>query len=454
MAIRAWVHCVGPDREGTEKEIVSFLAEHGIEIRNFDPYLIRDYGVLLFGEFSVELCEFLREASPACRERILAGSCAQLSAEHAWKLMQAGAADVLNCRQCLQSAPGIIARLMRWETVDRMMMTPRIKYELIGASPVWNGILRQIVEVAHFTDAPVLILGESGTGKELIARLIHDLDARSAKTDLVVLDCSTVMPELSGSEFFGHERGAFTGAVSARDGAFALANGGTLFLDEVGELPLHLQSQLLRVIQEQTFKRVGGNAWQRTRFRLVCATNRDLWALVQQGEFRADLYYRIAGFVCHLPPLRERLEDVIPLARHFLKELRPATDPPELDPPVQEYLLHRTYPGNVRDLRQVIARMLCRYPGQGPLTVGCIPPDERMVPREDDPVWPDAGFELAIRRALSKGVGLKGISRMAEETAIRLAVGEAEGNLQQAALRLNVTDRTLQMRRAARRQEG
>ena len=116
MAIKAWVHCVGPDREGTEKEIVSFLAENGVEIRNFDPYLIRDYGVLLFGEFSVELCDFLREASPGCRERILAGSCAQLSAEHAWKLMQAGAADVLNCRQCLQSARSIIASIDRHES--------------------------------------------------------------------------------------------------------------------------------------------------------------------------------------------------------------------------------------------------------------------------------------------------------------------------------------------------
>lgn len=157
MAIKAWVHCVGPDREGTEKEIVSFLAENGVEIRNFDPYLIRDYGVLLFREFSVELCDFLREASPGCRERILAGSCAQLSAEHAWKLMQAGAADVLHCRQCLQSAHNIIARLMRWETVDRMMATPRVKHGLIGASPVWSGILRQVVEVPHFTDAVVLI---------------------------------------------------------------------------------------------------------------------------------------------------------------------------------------------------------------------------------------------------------------------------------------------------------
>jgi transcriptional regulator with GAF, ATPase, and Fis domain len=287
-----------------------------------------------------------------------------------------------------------------------------------------------------------------------VARLIHHLDPRERKQDLVILDCSTIMPELSGSEFFGHERGAFTGAVAARDGAFALADRGTLFLDEVGELPMNLQTQLLRVIQEQTFKRVGGNAWQRTSFRLVSATNRDLWAQVQRGEFRADLYFRLASFVCRLPPLRERPEDILPLARHFLKGQRPQREPPELDPSVQEYLLNRPYPGNVRDLRQVAARLLCRHAGKGPITVGCIPPDDRQAWYADETPWHEGGFELAIRRALLQGLGLKGISRTAEETAIGIAVAEAGGNLQQAAQRLGVTDRTLQLRRAAQRQES
>lgn len=165
MAIRAWVHCVGPDREGTEKEIVSFLAENGVEIRNFDPYVIRDYGVLLFGEFSVELCDFLREASPGCRERILAGSCAQLSAEHAWKLMQAGAADVLHCRQCLQSVRSIIARLMRWEMVDRMMMTPRVQHQLrrgiTRGSFEWLGRAEQHVPIRGHPALPRWLIGAS-----------------------------------------------------------------------------------------------------------------------------------------------------------------------------------------------------------------------------------------------------------------------------------------------------
>jgi transcriptional regulator with GAF, ATPase, and Fis domain len=226
-----------------------------------------------------------------------------------------------------------------------------------------------------------------------------------------------------------------------------------LFLDEVGELPLHLQAQLLRVIQEQTYKRVGGNAWQRTSFRLLCATNRDLSKQVRRGAFRADLYYRLAVSTCRLPSLRDRPEDIIPLSRHFLREMAGRDEVPEFVPAVSEYLSNRAYPGNVRDLRQVVARMMGRYPGTGPMTLGCIPTDERLGCHPGNLPWDGEDFEQAIRRALAMGVGLKGISRTAEETAIRVAVGETAGNLQQAALRLGVTDRTLQLRRAARRQD-
>src|SRR5262249_51814424 len=147
---------------------------------------------------------------------------------------------------------------------------------LIGDSPAWRRLVRRIVEVARFTDAAVLITGETGTGKELVARLVHALDPRTTKRKLVLLDCTTIVPPLSGGAFFGHERGASTGATPTRDGAFALADGGTLFLDEVGELPLALQAELLRVVQEGTYKRVGSNEWRETQFRLVCATNREL----------------------------------------------------------------------------------------------------------------------------------------------------------------------------------
>jgi len=423
-------------------------------VQGFDAYLSCGPGVIFSSEVTLEICEQLRELSRNGQIQVLACCCAAIPGDAAWRLMEAGASDVLVCTECSVVVHEITARLQRWEVVDRMVNSHAVQDVLVGESQALKAILRQVVEVAHFTDASVLILGESGTGKELVANLIHALATRRDKGDLVILDCSTIMPELSGSEFFGHERGAFTGAVSARDGAFALADHGTLFLDEVGELPLHLQTQLLRVIQEHTFKRVGGNAWQRTSFRLVCATNRDLWAQVQRGEFRADLYYRIASFVCHLPSLRERPEDILPLANHFLKESRPDQDPPALDAPVQEYLLRREYPGNVRDLKQVVARMLCRHAGQGAITVGCIPPDDRPIWTEIWEEWRDAGFERAVRVALARGVGLKTISRETEETAIRIAVDETGGNLQRAAQRLGVTDRALQIRRAAQRKEN
>jgi len=332
------------------------------------------------------------------------------------------------------------------------MEEPAVRELVVAKSPIWRSVLGDIAEIARFSDATVLILGESGTGKEVAARLIHLLDSRPDKRDFIILDCSSIVPELSGSEFFGHERGSFTGASSERQGAFALANGGTLFLDEIGELPLPLQAQLLRVIQERTYKRVGGNTWHRTAFRLVCATNRDLLELTRRGQFRSDLYYRIAGCICKLPPLRERLEDIIPLAEHFLRRTHFKAKMPKLDAAVCNYLLHREYPGNVRDLQQVLSRIMCRYTGDQTITVGCIPPDERPSVESTEAAWLDAHFERQIQRAVLFGAGLKEIGRAAEEVAIRFATDEEAGNIQRAACRLGVTDRTLQLRRATQRQ--
>jgi transcriptional regulator with GAF, ATPase, and Fis domain len=298
-----------------------------------------------------------------------------------------------------------------------------------------------------------LLIGESGTGKELIARLVHEIAAFGV-APLHVLDCTTIVPELSGSEFYGHERGAFTGAVSARDGAFALADGGTLFLDEIGELPMTLQAQLLRVIQEGTYKRVGGNAWQRAKFRLICATNRDLPKLVSEGRFRADLYYRIASWVCRIPPLRERRQDIMPLAKYFLTKSWPGLKEPSFDEAVRDFLQTRDYPGNVRDLRQLMGRINCKHVGHGAISVGDVPEDERPKPDEEVALAPSTGFESCVKSMLAAGSGLKEIGREAAEVAIRIAIDEHGGNLQLAARRLGVTDRALQLRRSAERSNG
>jgi transcriptional regulator with GAF, ATPase, and Fis domain len=293
-----------------------------------------------------------------------------------------------------------------------------------------------------------VLIGETGTGKELAARLIHSLDGKRKLHDLIIVDCTTIVPDLSGSELFGHEKGSFTGAVSSRDGAFALSDSGTLFLDEVGELPISLQIQLLRVLQEHTFKRVGSNVWRKADFRLICATNRELRNDLEAGQFRKDLYYRIAHWVVRMPPLRERIEDIIPLARYFMQQAHPDGKPPELDDKVQEYLLTRAYPGNIRDLRSLSLRITARHLGAGPITIGDIPSDERPVESGTPLFHRDPGIEQSIRRAVASGLGLKDIKRLVEDTTIRVVLEDQAGNLQQAARVLDVTDRTLQKHRA------
>jgi DNA-binding NtrC family response regulator len=412
-------------------------------------------GIVFFDQITPQLLNLVRETSSRGTERVLAIALprAGIKPGATWSLLSAGASDVFAWDHSPDPAREVAARFERWEKLDEIVRSPVVKDNLVGQGSAWIRPVRQIVEIARFTDSSVLITGESGTGKELFAQLIHTLDPRTNKGNLVVCDCTTIVPQLSGSEFFGHERGAFTGAVSAREGAFALANGGTLFLDEVGELPLNLQAELLRVVQEHTYKRVGGNSWQKTNFRLVCATNRNLIEEQSLGRFRRDFYYRIASWICHLPPLCERREDILVLAKHFIEQLYP-DNPPELDDAVRQYLLTREYAGNVRDLKQLVTRIVQHHVGPGPITAGDIPDDER--PRGADKLTNsyEEALENAIRSAVASGVSLKEIERAAGELAERIVIEEEQGNVQRAAARLGVTDRALQMRRAARRKNG
>jgi len=454
MRLRAWYCFYGQSEILPKNVILDSLEEAGVSMYQVDTGAPAGPGLLFFEQITPQLCDFLREISGNGLRRVLALALSRSSwaDSGAWRLLQAGASDVFNWDHSAYPAGEVEARLERWETIDRLVDSSVVRNNLVGRSSTWISVLRQVVEMARFTDASTLIMGESGTGKELVARLIHTLDLRGHKHDLIVVDCTTVVPELSGSEFFGHERGAYTGALAPRDGAFSLADGGTLFLDEIGELPIGLQAQLLRVVQEGTYKRVGGNNWQRTNFRLVCATNKELQEEVAQGRFRQDLYYRIATWTCRLPALRERMEDILPLALHFMRRPEAAEDPPELDESVREYILKREYPGNVRDLKQLVSRIMYRHAGPGPVTAGDIPEEERPAVECGMGDWRDASFEHAIRRALGLGVELKELGRAVTDTAIRITVGNEEGNLRRAAQKLGVTDRALQMRRASRRQ--
>ncbi|WP_166425941.1 sigma 54-interacting transcriptional regulator [Paraglaciecola sp. 20A4] len=231
-------------------------------------------------------------------------------------------------------------------------------HHIIGKSNVINRITEQISLVAP-TDSTVLVTGESGTGKELIARAIHDLSPRS-KHALIKVNCSAIPEELFESEFFGHVKGAFTGAVADRVGRFELANEGTLFLDEVGELSLNLQSKLLRVVQEQQFERVGDTKTISVNVRIISATNRDLKQQVQKGLFREDLYFRLNVFPIESVPLRDRGDDISLLAKHFIQKFSVKTNKPNLRVPLIELekLKHYSWPGNIRELENVIERQV------------------------------------------------------------------------------------------------
>jgi transcriptional regulator with GAF, ATPase, and Fis domain len=451
--MKVWYDFIASKDSDQEKKIVTVLTQAGVDVYPLGRKPKGGPGIIFFNNETSQLFDLLREVSNNGLERILTvACCASANSEGvAWRLLDAGASDVFAWDHSENPAAEVTARFDRWERVDALVNSAIVKKNLIGHTPLWIATLRQIVEVARFTNAPVLILGESGSGKELLARLIHTLDARPQKGELVVLDCTTIVPELSGSEFFGHERGAYTGAVTHRDGAFALADGGTLFLDEVGELSMTLQAELLRVVQEHTYKRVGSNVWQQTNFRLVCATNRNLDDAEASGLFRHDFYSRIAGWTCRVPSLRERPEDILDLVQHFMKQFQDNEKPCELDPDVSQYLLQRDYPANVRDLRHLVHRIASRHAGDGPITVGDIPESERPLAQPQFQDWRDISFEASIRRALNYGLGLKEVGRAAEEIAERIAMADESGNLHRAAQKLRVTDRALQMRRAARR---
>jgi transcriptional regulator with GAF, ATPase, and Fis domain len=228
---------------------------------------------------------------------------------------------------------------------------------LIGASAAWRKVLQQIELIAS-SNATVLISGESGTGKELVAQAIHTKSPRQ-KNPIVTVNCAAISPELFESEFFGHTRGAFTGAHKDRVGRFGLADGGTIFLDEVGEIPLSLQGKLLRVLQEGQYERVGEDRTRDVDVRVIAATNRDLGKEVEAGRFRQDLFYRLSVFPLQIAPLRERLEDVPLLAEHFLRKLNwrdTCNGPMHMSEENILALQDYHYPGNVRELENIIER--------------------------------------------------------------------------------------------------
>jgi transcriptional regulator with GAF, ATPase, and Fis domain len=298
--------------------------------------------------------------------------------------------------------------------------------DVLGRSLALERVLQQVKMVAA-TEANVLVLGESGTGKELIARAIHQRSPRSRKA-LVKVNCGSIPRELFESEFFGHVRGSFTGAVRDRVGRFRLADGGTLFLDEVGEIPLDLQSKLLRVLQEGEFERVGDEVTERVNVRVVAATNRNLRKEVDEGRFRLDLYYRLGVFPLEVPPLRDRSEDIPELVAHFVRQasMRFHLPPPSVPNREIERAQQYDWPGNVRELQNVVERAVITSRG-GKLTLdlpqtgkGSSRREDRSVPPATGAVVPEKEWRererinvlAALRQAKSKISGKGGAAEL------------------------------------------
>jgi formate hydrogenlyase transcriptional activator len=249
------------------------------------------------------------------------------------------------------------SRIERSESIESHWDEPSSEFEgIVGSSPALRATLDHLRIVAP-TDSTVLIEGETGTGKELIARAIHTHSDRRHRP-FVKVNCAAIPADLLESELFGHEKGSFTGAVAQRIGRFESAHGGTLFLDEIGEMPLNLQTKLLRAVQEQEFERVGGNRTIQVDVRIIAATNRDLKAMVDEGKFRADLYYRVAVFPLNIPPLRERREDILALVRYFVEKhaRRMGRNIETIPADALDALTTYDWPGNIRELQNVIER--------------------------------------------------------------------------------------------------
>lgn len=239
---------------------------------------------------------------------------------------------------------------------ERNFTAGRVENEIVGNSPALLSVLSQVGLIAK-SDSVTLIQGETGTGKEVIARAIHDESLRS-RGPFVKLNCAAIPGPLLESELFGHERGAFTGAVQQTMGRFQQADNGTLFLDEIGDLPLELQPKLLRALQEQEFERLGGGRTIRVNVRVVAATNQDLAQMVSARQFRADLYYRLNVIPIFLPPLRERCSDIPALVEHFVRKFSARMDKPidTIPEEVMEFLRYHDWPGNIRELQNFIER--------------------------------------------------------------------------------------------------
>jgi two-component system, NtrC family, nitrogen regulation response regulator NtrX len=317
------------------------------------------------GMDGIETLKRIKATSPHLLVIIMSG---HGSIETAVKATKLGAFDYIEKPLSLEKVTLLIRHALRQQQLEAenlsLKQTMKQSFTLIGESPPIRK-LKDLVKIAGSSSSRILISGENGTGKELVAREIHGYSDRRDQP-FIEINCAAIPDPLFESELFGHEKGAFTGADSAKLGRFEQANGATLFLDEIGDMSLTTQAKVLRVLQEQRFYRVGGTRAIEVDVRVIAASNKDLPVEIAMGQFREDLYYRLNVIPLHVPPLRERSEDIPLLTAHFVKDVSTAQtiEPKELDPGAMRALMEYTWPGNVRELRNLIERLMIMFLGK------------------------------------------------------------------------------------------
>ena len=379
------------------------------------------------------------------------------TADAAIEAMRQGAYDYLfkpidphHLRRVVGEALEVARRMRQPAMVAETAPDPDVDGAIVGSCPAMCEVYKAIGRVAA-QDVPVLITGESGTGKELVALAVYQHGPR-AKAPFLALNCAAIPENLLESELFGHEKGAFTGADRRRIGKFEQCNGGTIFLDEVGDMPLALQAKMLRVLQEQAFERVGGNEAVRTDVRLIAATHRDLEAWSAEGRFRPDLYYRLGVFTIHLPPLRERGDDLPMLIHRYVRRINRelGREVREVAPEAMEKLCDYSWPGNIRELQSVLKQALLR--STGPVLIPAFLPWPQGAPRTATAEAPSADesapLESFIRRRLQDGSNdlYEETLRRVELFLLPLVLQSTGGNKVQAARILGMNRVTLRMK--------
>jgi two-component system nitrogen regulation response regulator GlnG len=310
--------------------------------------------------------------------------------EYTVKAMELGAVDYLTKPFSFEEIEEVLSKILAAPPTGQESESGG---DIVGSSKKMQEVFKLVGRVAK-SSITVLITGESGTGKEVIARAIHNFSDRKEKP-FIAINCAALPPNLLEAELFGYEKGAFTGATTSKKGLFEQANGGTLFLDEIGELPVELQAKLLRVLQEKEVRPIGGTKSRKIDVRVIAATNRDLEEEVKKGNFREDLYFRLNVVKIELPPLRERREDILPLAHHFIKKFSGEfkLEPKELSEDAVEFLLSYDFPGNVRELENMILRAMV-------LSSGKVISRSDLTPQEGR--GPEKSIEEAVRSMLVK----------------------------------------------------